>query len=274
MTRFPLLRAALLGCAPLAIAAQAPSGPAPAQPAPPWQVDWGSHYCSLIRLPAPDRPFAAAFLTVPAADSSQLLLIQMGAQRLPRRATALVLLPQGRSFPVTSDQQLRGTRHVLAMFGLPYELRAELAAATELQLRDGAETLLTIPLDRAAAAVAEHRRCTAGIAQRWRLDEAALAALRQRPASTNFLGYRSDDYPAAALRTRTQGRVILRVTVTADGRAADCAVVATSGNAAIDARSCAVAMARGRFTPGLDAGGRPVTIPAVFTVTWRVPGGH
>jgi len=183
-----------------------------------------------------------------------------------------VTKPAGRSYDVRSQIQLRGTHRVLAISGLPYEFRSELTDATELQLRAGSEPGLRIPMDQARDAVAAHRRCTAGIAQQWRVDEAALAALRQRPETTNFLGYRPSDYPARAIWSRTQGRVILRITVTAEGRPADCAVVATSGNAAIDERSCRVAMARARFTPGLDAAGRPVTIPAVFTVTWRLPG--
>lgn len=273
MTRIRYTIALALALA-AALAGALLAAPAPAQtPAapPPWQVDWGRYYCSLIRLPAEGRPFAAAFLTVPGGDNTQLLLLQMGQEPLPRDVSSILLLPQGRSFAVVPQVQLRGTRRVLAMGGLPYELRSELAGATELQLRAGAEPRLRIPLDQAPAAVAAHRRCTAGLAQRWGLDEAALAALRQRPETTNMLGYRSDDYPSAAIRTRTQGRVILRVTVTAEGRPGDCAVVATSGDSAIDQRSCRVVMQRAQFTPGLDPAGRPVTIPAVFTVTWRLP---
>src|SRR5262249_38349238 len=139
------------------VAAQ-PVAPAPAAAGPPWQVDWGRHYCSLIRLPAPDRPFAAAFLSVPGSDSTELLLIQMGAARLPQGVTALLLLPQGRRFDVGVSLQLRGTRATLAISGLPYELRGALAAATELQLLAGSEVRLHIPLDQAPAAVAAHRR--------------------------------------------------------------------------------------------------------------------
>ena len=269
-----VLPALVLAAIPLAAAAaqEVPANlaPAPAQ-APHWQVDWGQYYCSLIRLPAADRPFAAVFLAVPGGDNSQLLLIQMGRQTLPRGVNSLLLQPGGRSYEVHPQVQVRG-RPVLAMGGLPYELRGALADATALELRAGSEVRLRIPLDQARAAIAAHRRCTAEVARQWRLDEAALAALRQRPQTTNFLGYRPSDYPARALMSRTQGRVILRITVTREGRAADCAVVATSGNASIDARSCQVAMQRGRFTPGIDAAGQPVAVAAVFTVTWRLPG--
>jgi TonB family protein len=268
----------LLPALALLAAAQPPQPPPPAQPpqpAPavrPWQVDWGQYYCSLIRRPAEDRPWAAAFLTVPGGDNTVLMLVPDERGRpVPNGVTSAVLLPSGRSLEVSAHEEWRGRKRVLTVYGFPYELRSELEGAMALELRAGAQVRLSIPVDQARTAVAAHRRCTAGIAREWRLDEAALAALGQRPQSTNRLGYHASDYPAAALRTATQGRVILRITVTADGRAADCAVVATSGNAQIDAISCQVAMRNGRYRPALDASGQPATIATVFTVTWRLP---
>lgn len=277
MTGLRLALAATLLAAPSGTAAQPPATtPAPATQraaAPPlWQVDWGQYYCSLIRHGAGDRPWEAAFLTTPGDDKTMLMLVpDERARPLPQGVTSAVLLPSGRSFNIYAREEWRGRRRVLSVYGFPYELRSELEGASALELRAGAEVRLSIPVDQARAAVAAHRRCTADISREWHLDEAALAALSRRPTSTNRLGYHSSDYPAAALRTATQGRVILRVTVTAEARAQDCAVVATSGNAQIDAISCQVAMRDGRFLPALDASGRPVTIAAVFTVTWRLP---
>lgn len=258
----------------VAAAQPAPPAPPPQQPtAPrPWQVDWGQYYCSLIRRGADDRPWAAAFLTVPGGDRTMLMLVpDARARPLPRGVTSAVLQPSGQRFEVSAWEEWRGRKRVLVISGFPYELRGALQGATALELRAGTQVRLSIPVAEARAAVAAHRRCTAEIAREWRLDEAALAALRQRPESTNRLGYHASDYPAAALRTATQGRVILRITVTAEGQAADCAVVATSGNAQIDAISCQVAVRNGRYRPALDAAGRPVTIATVFTVTWRLP---
>jgi TonB family protein len=258
----------------LAAASASQPAPPPQQPpaARPWQVDWGQYYCSLIRRGAEDRPWAAAFLTVPGGDNTVLMLVpDERARPVPRGMTTAVLQPSGRRFEVSDWEEWRGRKRVLVVHGFPYELRSELEGATALELRAGTQVRLSIPVAEARAAVAAHRRCTAEIAREWRLDEAALAALRQRPVTTNRLGYHASDYPAAALRTATQGRVILRITVTAEGQAADCAVVATSGNAQIDAISCQVARRNGRYRPGLDAAGRPVTIATVFTVTWRLP---
>lgn len=268
----PAFAAALLAVPLAGQASGQPPAPVPAPTIRPWQVDWGDHFCTLIRQSGEGRPFAAAFLTVPGSEGTQLLLVPQGRARLPRRVTYILVLPHGRRFEVTSRPQWRGDAEVLSVTGLPYELRSEIEDATELQLGVGSEVRLRIPVAQARAAVAAHRRCTAETAQAWGVDEARLAALRQRPDTTNGLGFRSADYPPRALWSRTQGRVVLRITVTADGRAGDCAVVATSGDAGIDERSCRVVMARARFRRALDAAGAPVAIPAIFTVTWMIPG--
>ena len=138
--------------------------PAPAA-APLWQIDWGPYFCSMIRLPGEGRPFAAAFLTVPGGSSTQLLLIPQGRAHLPASVTALVLQPSGRRFPVSSRIQPRGDAEVLSLGSLPYEFRGMLEGSTELQVIAGVALRLRIPVDRARAAIAEHRRCTADIAR-------------------------------------------------------------------------------------------------------------
>jgi TonB family protein len=273
MIRTRLALAAALVTQPLAASAQPQpqaQPPSPAAPSP-WQVDWGQYYCSLIRQPGEGRPYAAAFLTVPGSDGSTLMLLPEGEAPLPDGVTSLLLVPSGRSFPVTAAPERRGIRYVLTLRDLPYEFRTELGGATEVQLLAGTEVRLRIPVDRSRAAIAAHRRCTAEISREWRVDEAGLLALQTWPNTTNLLGYRPEDYPPAALRAATQGRAMMRITVTTEGHAADCAVVATSGDPALDQRSCRVVMLRARFRPARDAAGERVRIPAIYSVTWRTP---
>lgn len=249
------------------------AGALEAQPAPQiWQVDWGRYYCSLIRPAAEGRPFATAIMVVPGGDTTQIMFIPVRGAAPSGRVSSLRLLPQGAAFDVSLQPERRGQRDVSVVSGLPYDFRDQLAGATELQLRDGEEVRLTIPLSGAAAAVAAHHRCTAQIAQEWGLDEAALAALRRRPATTNLFGLEDGDYPPAALRQAVQGRVLVRVAVSADGRATECATVATSGSPVIDETTCRVVLSRGRFRPALDAEGREVAARMVSSVVWRLPG--
>jgi TonB family protein len=251
--------------------AQQPAA-APPQRAPrPWQVDWGHYYCSMIRQPDPGRPFATAILTIPGGEQAQMLLIPEGSASLPSSVSTILLLPGGRSFETKSQIEDRGSRRVLTVFDLPGNFTDALADAGEMQLKDGDVVRARIPLAAPRAAVAAHRQCMTEVARQWGIDEAALAALQRPAVSTNFHGLTSDDYPPSALRTATQGRVIVRLAVSAAGRATECTTVATSGNSAIDATTCRVILARARFRPALDAAGRLVDVRMISTVTWRLP---
>ncbi|HST35733.1 MAG TPA: energy transducer TonB [Allosphingosinicella sp.] len=225
----------------------------------------------MVPLTGEGSPYSIAILSVPGGDSAQIILMAEGSAPLPRRISSVALGPEGRTFDVNGRRERRGARDVLAIYGLPYEFRETLAGASELQLRAGTEIRARFRLGNPRQAVAAHRRCTAEISRQWGLDEATLGALRQRPASTNHFGLRSSDYPGEALRTATQGRVIVRIDVSPEGRATSCAALATSGSPEIDATTCRVIMARARFRPAIDAAGEPVAIRFVSTVTWLVP---
>jgi len=241
-------------------------------PAPPrWQVDWGQYYCSLVRPSGEGRPFATAIIVIPGGDSTQIIFIPDGGSPPSRRASSLLLLPQGTAFDVSLATERRGERDVAVVSGLPYEFRGSLVGATELQLKEGNQIRLRIPLPNARAAVAAHRQCTAQIAREWGVDEAALAALRQRPVTTNLFGINADDYPPEALLRAIEGRVLVRIAVSAQGRASECATVATSGSAVIDETTCRVIRRRARFRPARDAAGRAVPARYVSSVTWLVP---
>ncbi|SEL42199.1 protein TonB [Sphingomonas palmae] len=69
----------------------------------------------------------------------------------------------------------------------------------------------------------------------------------------------SRDYPKEARAARVAGSVTVAFTVGADGRASDCAVTETSGNAALDAVTCRLIEARFRYAPALSAYGQPIS---------------
>lgn len=78
------------------------------------------------------------------------------------------------------------------------------------------------------------------------------------------------DYPAAALRAGIEGRVIVRVELTGDGRVSAAAVRTSSGHAALDAAALE-AVRRWRFEPVGEAPSKPVrdrvlAVPVRFTI--------
>ncbi|HEY0314396.1 MAG TPA: energy transducer TonB [Allosphingosinicella sp.] len=66
------------------------------------------------------------------------------------------------------------------------------------------------------------------------------------------------DYPESAKAAGAQGVVWVRYTVLVTGRATNCRVLRTSGNAAIDETTCRLIQDRFRYKPAKDERGRPV----------------
>ncbi len=81
----------------------------------------------------------------------------------------------------------------------------------------------------------------------------------------------ADAYPPEALRAGEQGRVIASVAVDAAGAPTGCTTATSSGSASLDAATCAIAMAKVRFTPALDSRGRPTTGEYKLAVRWVLP---
>jgi protein TonB len=75
-------------------------------------------------------------------------------------------------------------------------------------------------------------------------------------------------YPISARRRNEEGTVVLDVTVGADGRASDVALVTSSGYPDLD-RAAQRAAAKARFKPG-EREGRPVTATARLTLIFRL----
>ncbi|PCD01615.1 hypothetical protein COC42_15920 [Sphingomonas spermidinifaciens] len=78
-------------------------------------------------------------------------------------------------------------------------------------------------------------------------------------------------YPAAALRAEAEGRASVLLDVTAEGRVSDCRIVSGTGNAALDAETCRLAIRNGRFEPARDAAGNPIASQMRLPpVVWRI----
>lgn len=262
----------------IVLAAMIAVGPAPgfgqtgAPRAHRWRVDWGNEYCTLVRLPDETTPFSVGFRVVPGTDWPSIVLTRGGRDPAPEGVTDIVLAPANRSFHVTAaieDRQRGGS--VIVLGGLEGDFWEALRGADALQLMTGSWMRRQIALPRTDAAVAAERQCLSRVMRDWGLDEAALAALRERPVTTNMFGLESTDYPAGAAWNSRQGRVIVRIAVSVEGRATECAVVASSSSILLDEATCRVVLERARFRPAIGADGQPTAARIVGAVLWRMP---
>jgi TonB family protein len=80
-----------------------------------------------------------------------------------------------------------------------------------------------------------------------------------------------DDYPASALRNEESGTTKVSLSITMNGRVADCQVTRPSGSSALDQATCRFLRARARFDPARDARGAPVEARYDHSQRWRLP---
>lgn len=76
------------------------------------------------------------------------------------------------------------------------------------------------------------------------------------------------DYPKSASRAKEGGTVATRFTVGADGRAHNCRITASSGNADIDATTCRLIEQRFRYEPARNRAGEAISDVAGWKQTW------
>jgi protein TonB len=76
------------------------------------------------------------------------------------------------------------------------------------------------------------------------------------------------DYPESARAAGAQGAVWVRFTVLTNGRAANCRIMRSSGNGAIDETTCRLIQDRFRYKPARDERGRPIEADLVEKHEW------
>lgn len=79
------------------------------------------------------------------------------------------------------------------------------------------------------------------------------------------------DYPPAALRSVIQGRVVLDITISAQGLVSRCDVGLSSGYTMLDEVSCPAVSRRAIFVPALDVEGRPTEAAVKLPIVWKIP---
>jgi TonB family protein len=83
--------------------------------------------------------------------------------------------------------------------------------------------------------------------------------------------FSSDDYPFEASFEGVEGSVEYELDVDASGKATSCRIAVSSGNAALDQKTCEVLVARAHFNPALNDG-QPIAGTYKNKISWRAPG--
>ncbi len=76
------------------------------------------------------------------------------------------------------------------------------------------------------------------------------------------------DYPKAASKAKVGGTVTAYFTILTSGRAANCSIKKSSGNAELDATTCRLIEKRFRYTPARNRDGQPIEDKTGWQQTW------
>ena len=257
------------------LAQEPPRSPAP--PAPPggWEVNWGDQHCMLIRNSGGTGARAFVLRRVPGSDRSDLITIDPSpaiASPPSRREISIRLTPSGEVLEgsVVRAGRVDNGNMVMEMNGGD-DLLDRFAESTAIEVAAGGRSHFRMSYPLPTAALAALRECEDDALRGWGIDSALIAGVKTRPRQTNRQLITSDDYPPDSVLAHAEGVALVRLIINTDGRAEDCAIVASSGSEALDRQSCTLTQSRGRFRPARDAEGRPVRSVYVQRVVWLLP---
>jgi len=103
-------------------------------------------------------------------------------------------------------------------------------------------------------------KCNDDLMRSWGVDPTARAI----PIGNAASWFSPDQYPTSAMRAGIQGRAVMALTVSPEGKPTACRIAVTSKDKALDDATCRVAMTRGRFETTTDGHDHY----AVLSVRW------
>lgn len=114
------------------------------------------------------------------------------------------------------------------------------------------------------------RQCTDDLVKQWGFDPEVQSALKSRPfpLGNPATWIRPADYPRKALANGKSALVTFRLSLDASGTPVGCDIQRAYADDSFKAITCERLMARARFSPALDASGKPTPSYYVNAVRW------
>jgi len=241
-------------------------------PASPWQVDAAPDLCRLSRDYAagderitlrleqfrPSSFVQAVVITdhVVRAESLARFKVRLGRTPPFRSAAFPLILPDGRKAMQLNFAFAKPTD--ASAWTWPAD--ATLAAIDEIEFAAPVMGTLVFQTRTLANAMVEMRKCGEDMIRGWGFDPAEQAALSRQvePIGATYKWLRFEDFKDLPPAPGQLDHLVLRINVDTAGKPTACHVARSYSDPAVAARSCPAVMQRARFTPALDAAGKPV----------------
>lgn len=265
----------------LLFALAVPAAAEPRQPTGKWVANFGEAQCIAYRnYGTAEDPLYLTLKAPPIGSVMQVMVMENGGTLAPEQVDARVsfddrpaiktsLLAYGpgkgayRTYLINMSLSDFGAARIAKRLSIWARGRV----SKTLELTD-VPALLKI-MDQCVAELREDFNITATTLEAWTAPQPSLR-VRRHSAGTLSGVFKSDDYPWVAVARRLQGTTTFVLLINEQGRVADCSVVESSGAAALDAQSCAVAKDRARFEPAIGVDGKPAKDGFVQRITWRL----
>jgi len=262
----PLLFAALLSS--FAQAAK----PVFREPTGPWNVDYAEHQCVASR-PYGSKTEPLHFLAKPspASEIVQIALVKDGGTF--KGVQTEVKLTMGDAPPIGAKQLSYGTgERIVRMVNLD-QAKAETLSKSNRITWDASGAQVSLRLGEMAPVMKALADCRADLARYWNIGPEHAAAVQSapKPKQPVMSYFSSSDFPSKAVREDQEGTTRFIVLIDEKGAIRDCMVVETSGIAVLDAQTCMVIKARGKFDPAIGIDGKPVRASLSQRVRWELP---
>lgn len=246
---------------------------APLQPTDKWVVNYEDAQCNGYRNYGTEKdPLYLAFKAPPAGDVVQLMVLQNGPRMAAEQQDINVRVGDRKTLR-TNMLVYRGRKGKFRtkLINLPRAEFVTLRQADKVVIfgkgQDYAFSLSDVgPFMKALDACVVDLRDFYNVG----VPDLPNSKLSSGPVGNLQPLFSGKDYPWSAVINRLGGTTSLEVLVDDKGAVADCSVTGTSGNATIDAQSCAIITDRAKFQPALDPQGKATRSSFSQRITWRV----
>lgn len=261
------------------------------KPSTPWNMDYATDSCELIRSfgegkqriilrferTAPGTRFNLSFIGDPLRTVSNLseITVTFGPQGRPdkhERAPSGSVGDNKLPLVIVEPTSILGPIATNILDYISISPEAEQAIDSLLIDHKSSKSAYRLKLGSMGAPMKAMRACTDELLGHWGLDPAVQRTLRSLPEPLSNPGewLRSGDYPKKALASGKSAVIRFRLTISAVGKATDCAIQSGTRDPEFEKISCALLIKRANFKPASDQAGNPVASYFTSTVSWIV----
>ena len=242
------------------------------EPTGPWNVDYAEHQCVASRpYESKEGPLHFLVKPSPSSDVMQIALVKRGGG--PSKGIQVDTRIIMGSAPAVEAKQLSyaTAAQFVRLINLDQSGATALGKANHI-VWDASGALLSLRLGDMASVMSALADCRLDLAKYWNIGPEFAAALKSlpKPKQPILSLFSFSDYPEKAVREEQSGTTRFILLIDERGALRDCMVVETSGIAVLDAQTCLVIKARGKFDPAIGADGKPARASLTQRVRWEL----